>query len=113
MNKKKWNENVMWNHNNNVQIEYTRATTAASFSIATSLRAFLKDGTVFCSYNLPHVKQTNKLAEPGYKIISKISRNACQTPWQWKRDSLSDFKKNSNTEKKNAITIIRNASITF
>jgi hypothetical protein len=30
----------------------TRETTAASFSIATSLSAFLKDGTVFCSCNL-------------------------------------------------------------
>lgn len=30
----------------------TRATTAASFSIATSFRAFLRDGTVFCSCNL-------------------------------------------------------------
>jgi len=29
----------------------TRETTAASFSIATSLSAFLKDGTVFCSCN--------------------------------------------------------------
>lgn len=33
-------------------MEFTRATTAASFSIATSFRAFLRDGTVFCSCNL-------------------------------------------------------------
>lgn len=31
---------------------HTRATTAASFSIATSFRAFLKDGTVVCSCGL-------------------------------------------------------------
>lgn len=36
----------------NIETANTRATTAASFSIATFLRAFLKDGTVFVSYKI-------------------------------------------------------------